>query len=253
MKIALFIPCYNVKKSVLGVLENIPSPDQFSHIYLVDNNSTDGTRDVLEQYMKTAPANTHLLLNEKNYSLGGSSIIAFQKALEDKNDFLICMHSDGQADPNDLEKFFPLDLSFDFVFGSRMMKDSKTSEYSRLRQLGNLFFARLQQWILGQPIYDIGAFVAFNLRTIESISYFRIRADMSYHPTLVLYIATQRKIKCREFPIYWGKVEQSSVNIWRYGFEHLGRIFRLGFGFYTLSNQKLKDFQYREIKSVTRI
>ena len=244
MKVILFIPCYNVASKVTQVLDAL-SPEilqRFWAIYLIDNGSSDGTREILQRYAKARPEFT-LFFNERNYSLGGSTIIAFREAIRAGADFVICMHSDGQADPKDLAKFFPLSQDEDFVFGSRMLGASRTSDYSLLRKAGNYFFALLQQLILRQRIFDIGAFVAFNLKTIRSIPFERIPADMSYHPTLVLYLARQKRLRLREFPIYWGPVHGTEVNIWAYGTKHLTKLLAMALGLYRLSNQKLVDFQ----------
>ena len=245
VKVVLFIPCYNVVGSVVAVLNRIPQPvlDKLDHIFLIDNGSVDGTRAALKDFVSRAPRKFRLLLNEENYSLGGSTIIAIRESIDIQADFLICLHSDGQAQPEDLQKFFPLSTELDFVFGSRMLPGSVVSAYSRLRWYGNFFFAKLQQLILGQKIFDIGAFVALNLRTIRQFPYYRIKPDMSYFPALVLYVSTQKKIRCLEFPITWDKVRASEVNIWRYGLAHLYRLLQFAFGSYRLTDGDLGTFR----------
>lgn len=249
MKVTLFIPCFNVSKSIVKVLDSIPADilEHFSEVLLIDNGSTDGTRALLEGYVARHPGRFRLFFNEQNYSLGGSTIIAIREALASRSDFLICMHSDGQADPRDLAHFFPLSLAEDFVFGSRMLPGSRTAAYSRLRHWGNLFFARLQQRILRQEIMDIGAFVAMNLHTVARYPYFRIDSGMSYFPSLVLFLASKQKLRCREFPIYWGEVRESNVNIWAYGLHHLIRLLRMWLGDFPLTNLELAHFRTRQM------
>lgn len=237
MKIILFVPCYNVASTVLKVMDQIPAEilkDLYA-VFLIDNGSTDGTRDLLSRYVASHPDKFRLFLNSQNYSLGGSAIIAIREALKLNADFLICMHSDGQADPEDLRKFFPLRKTEDFVFGSRMLAESRTQNYSKIRTWGNIFFAKLQKRILKNNVRDLGAFVGLNLQTVGRYPYQKIPADMGYFPLLVLYLATRQKLNCREFPIFWGEVKTSNVNIWAYGLKHLVRLLKIYSGLFWLT------------------
>jgi dolichol-phosphate mannosyltransferase len=251
MRVALFVPCYNVEATVVQVLEKIPADilEKLEFVLLVDNVSQDNTRTVLTDYLRAKKnPKLRLFFNQQNYSLGGSTIVAFRAAIADNLDFLICLHSDGQADPLDLRNFFPLLQTEDFVLGSRMLQGSQTADYSLLRKFGNLFFAYLQQIILRQKVYDIGAFIAFNLKTIASLPYAKIKPDMAYQPNLILYAATLKHLTFREFPIYWGPVTSSHVNIWRYGMEHLVRLFRIFFRIFPLLDRTASDYQSVEWK-----
>jgi glycosyltransferase involved in cell wall biosynthesis len=242
MRSVLFIPCYNVADSVIQVLREIPDEtlEKFQSVLLVDNGSYDGTRDLLKDFVK-GRKKFRLFFNETNYSLGGSSIIAIREAIAENADFLICMHSDGQADPADLKKFFPLSLEEDFVFGSRLLPESNTADYSRLRQWGNIFFSYLQKRLLGQNVQDIGAFVAVNLHLVAKYPYFRIESGMSYFPSLVLHLSRQKRLRCREFPVFWGPALRTNVNIWSYGIRHLLRLAGMCVGYYPLT-KKSQDF-----------
>ena len=250
-KIALFLPLFNVAPRVGHVLESIPDSvfNRFSKIYLIDNRSTDGTQERVKAYLQKHPDPRFVFFqNKKNYFLGGSTIIAFRTAIDDGMDFLICMHSDGQADPNDLSQFLQrITLDLDFVFGSRFLPDSQTSEYSSLRYWANIFFSKIQHWVMGHRIWDIGSFIAFNLHSIQELAYEKIPHDMSYHPLLVLTLAKKRRLRFEEFPISWGKVENSSVNAWCYGFRHLLRLGKFALGLLPITNRTLSDFETERI------
>lgn len=236
--------------SLLKVIESLESiEDKFHKIYFIDNGSTDQTRHLLKMELaKRQKKNWRVFFNKDNYTLGGSTILAFHAAINEGADFLICMHSDGQARTSDLLQFFPFSKTEDFVIGSRLLSQSDVEHYSPLRRLANQFFVFLQKLIIKQDVRDLGAFLAFNLNTISKLPYDRIEANMAYHPSLILYAFSKMKnLRVREFPIYWGKVETTNINVLSYGLAHLLRLFKFYFNIYKLSDRTIKDFTTEEI------
>jgi glycosyltransferase involved in cell wall biosynthesis len=249
--IALFIPTFRVAGTVESVLRSIPESTlaRLKGVIIIDNCSDDGTRVLLQSFLqKDGSGKFHLFLNDSNYSLGGSTILAFRIAKSWGCDFMICMHSDGQASANDLSRM--IDESkpgVDFVFGSRLMPGSNVSEYSALRFFGNRFFAWLQSLVLRCDLKDIGAFISFNLRTVFSLPFDRLPFDMGYHPILVLTAFRSRlKITYAEIPIQWGKVETTNVQIWSYGLKHLWRVLSILLGRIPFKNTPPDFFKTRE-------
>lgn len=251
---SLFIPVYNVATHIAEVIDNIP-PDalrRINAVYFFDNGSSDDTLAVIKKSLqKKGDPRFHIFRNNSNYYLGGSTILALRKSIESGADFMICLHGDGQADPADLNKFIALadqDPDLDFVFGSRLEKNSQTASYSLLRLWGNHFFSAVQKMILRQKINDIGAYIAFNLKSIAPLSYWQVPHDMSYQPLLVLYLAKLKQIRAMEFPISWGPAETSNVNIVSYGLKHSLRLLRIYFFRFPLNTLSLDHFKTTEVK-----
>ena len=249
IKTVLFVPTYNVAGTVAEVLRRIPSEalEKLDSIYLVDNGSHDGTREIITDIVaQDKKGKYRCFLNESNYSLGGSTIIAFREAIKQQADYLICMHSDGQADPMDLTKFLNAirEDQPDFVFGNRMAEENK--EYSKLRLWGNKFFAMLQRILVNRPIQDIGSFIAFKLDTVEKLKYWQYRHDMGYHPLLILEAFRKLNPKWIDIPIKWGKVEETNINPFVYGIQHLWRISRLFFNRPPITQHNIHHFRSSE-------
>ena len=236
MRVALFIPTYNSATQIVDVLDRVPAAfgQQVQAIYIFDNKSSDNTLEVLDKYIRNTGKNKICVFqNEKNYYLGGSTVLAFHQAIVDNIDYLICMHSDGQADPQFLTHFSEhLDQGYDFILGSRFLRNSQVGSYSKLRYLFNMIFVYLQWLILKQRVYDIGAFIGFKMSTIKRFPFKEITADMGYHPYLIMVVSklSDQKIRFKEFPIHWGKVETSNINVMAYALIHLKRIIFLLFG-----------------------
>ncbi len=233
--VGLFIPTFNVANQIGPVLRKL-NPELlkgFKKIYFIDNGSRDETIEIVKTWSASQSINIAILQNCQNVLLGGSTRQAFDLAIGDSLDYLICMHSDGQAEPADLSQFLSALAveDFDFLLGSRFLPQSHIAGYSRLRYLFNLFFALLQQTLLKKRVYDLGAFVGFNLKTISNLPYSSLPYDMGYHPYLILTAALYQDLHFKEFPISWGRVETTNVNVWKYGIVHLARIIKLHAGF----------------------
>ncbi len=258
-KTALFVPCYNVEAEVVGVLEGITPAilERVSYVLLFDNQSQDRTRDTLKQYLKERnDSKFKLFENAANYSLGGSTMLGFQKALELQQDYLIVLHSDGQADPADLVPLLDAidEEGLDLVFGSRFLPSSKTAHYSLTRKLGNLFFIYLQWIILGAKVRDLGSMIGYRLALVKSLPYQKLGSGMSYHPYLVLtaFQLAKQKIRWKEFPISWGKVVGNNVNPWVYGFHYLRQLLRFYFHGPQIGVDRLLEMKTVEWKKNSR-
>lgn len=232
--IGLFIPTYNSAKKIEFLLREIPGNvlSGLKWIYIFDNVSQDETLGkAVDHFKNSTHISVKIFKNEENYLLGGSTILAFNEAIKDGLDYLICMHSDGQASPKDLGHFLKYCNSeeFDFVLGSRLLSESHTKDYSPARRIFNLLLAYIQQLVIGQKIFDIGAYVAFNMKTIQNLPFTKVPPDMGYHPNLILIAckSLNRTLHFKEFPISWGKVETSNINAYTYFIIHLSRVLRI--------------------------
>lgn len=236
LKLALFIPVYNVEAHLDGVLRRIPETvwSQMQRIYIIDNVSSDRTLDVALEFARGHSVYPiQVFRNSRNGMLGGSTAMAFDRAIADGIDYLICLHGDGQAPPEALPEFISRcsEDRYDFILGSRLLPGSETGEYSRPRWLANLAFAYLQQAITKQKVYDLGAYIGFNMRFLRGFPYRALVPDMGYHPILILTACRLALSPPRftEFPIHWGRVENSNINVMSYSLIHLMRLLGLYF------------------------
>ena len=103
MKISIIIPCFNESKTIRAILQKIfdlKSTHNFE-IIVVDDNSTDGTRNILQNECKEFY--TKLLLNEKNFGKGYS----VRKGIEiSTGNILLIQDADLEYDPKDYDKIF---------------------------------------------------------------------------------------------------------------------------------------------------
>ena len=175
MKTIVVIPTYderdNVKRMAEAVLSTSNVQHQTSNVELlfVDDNSPDGTGDVIEEMMKAEPR-IHCLHREKKEGLGRAYVAGFKKAIELGADKIVQMDCDFSHDPKDLPRL--IDEDADLVIGSRYVKGGDTPGWPLKRRLisraGGIFI----RTVTGMPLRDpTGGFKCWKVSTLKKIDF----------------------------------------------------------------------------------
>lgn len=116
-KLSIVIPVYNEVSSVLEVLHSIEKLAIDKEIIIVDDGSTDGTRDVLKKYEGASPK-AKVILMEKNGGKGTALREGFKHAT---GDYTVVQDADFEYDPKDLLIMFAYaqQHNADVVYGNR--------------------------------------------------------------------------------------------------------------------------------------
>ena len=195
MKTIVVIPTYDEKdnvrrmaQAVLGLSSANSQPSQPSQqstnqpinqsnnfplsLLFVDDNSPDGTGDVIEEMMKTEPR-IHCLHREKKEGLGRAYVAGFQKAIELGADLVIQMDCDFSHDPADIPRLIEAAQSgADLVIGSRYVPGGDTPGWPFKRRLisraGGIFI----RTVTGMPLRDpTGGFKCWRVSTLKKIDF----------------------------------------------------------------------------------
>ena len=123
MSITFLIPIYNEVKTVRKAIEetiklDVPSKE----IVIIDNNSTDGSKDIINEYRDKE--NIHIIFQNKNLGFGNSIQDGFLKS---SHDFIYIQYGDLEYDINTSIEMLKLikKKNLDVVFASRL-KDINT-------------------------------------------------------------------------------------------------------------------------------
>ena len=252
MRIAVFVTCYNVEAQIVDkVLARIPSEamTEVDEFVVIDNCSSDQTVQKVLQFRDSRPdmaTKLKVIANAKNYGYGGSHKVAFNYLQERAFDWGILLHGDGQGSPNDLPQFIRQikTSNYDFIIGSRFLDMSLSRDYSLLRKIANKFFIYLQKMVSGVYISDPGSgYIAYNMAFLRDVPYWRLPSYAYYDPCLFLYVSRMRA-RIHEFPIVWGEVETSSVNMWEYGMRLLWVLLRFRVKGLALESSRPTDYTY---------
>ena len=100
MKISIVIPCFNEKDTIELIIEKIKKQTEFvKEIIIIDDFSTDGTREILEKKIK--PLVDKVVFNEKNYGKGYSVRQGIKCAT---GEIVLIQDADLEYDPSDYHK-----------------------------------------------------------------------------------------------------------------------------------------------------
>lgn len=154
MKRIVIIPTYNEIANVGNLIRDIRSLELNPlDILIVDDNSPDGTADLIRDMQKNDKG-LHLIVRPGKLGLGTAYIKGFHYALDHGYDLIAQMDADYSHDPKDLVKLFKAAEEYDWVIGSRYVTGINVVNWPLNRLIlsyGANWYTRL---ITGLPIKD---------------------------------------------------------------------------------------------------
>ncbi|PJZ26940.1 glycosyl transferase [Leptospira hartskeerlii] len=226
MKLSIVIPCYNEKQTIKNILETVKKvPYKDKEIILVDDFSTDGTRELLQ----TAPFKKlvdQLVFHEKNQGKGAALRTGFKAA---KGDIVIVQDADLEYDPFEIPNV--IDPIYkgkaDVVFGSRFMGGRPHRVVYYWHSLGNLFLTTLSNMFTNINLTDMETcYKAFRREVIQGIDIKENR--FGFEPEITAKISKIPDIRIYEVGIsYYGRTYAEGKKIgWKDGFRAIYCILR---------------------------
>jgi dolichol-phosphate mannosyltransferase len=178
-KALVIIPTYNEKENIRTMIEQVLAQDPRIEMLIVDDNSPDGTGDIVES-IGQADARVHLMRRPGKMGLGTAYRDGFGWALErPQYEYIFEMDADFSHDPNQLPTFLEAAKTADFVLGSRYLNGNVTViDWPMTRLLlsyGANVYARL---ITGMKLWDAtGGFKCFHRRVLAAIDLQDVRSN----------------------------------------------------------------------------
>ena len=225
MKLSVVIPVYNEKKTLNELILRVEAVSIDKEVIIVDDASTDGTRDLLKKYEKKE--GFEVIYRPKNKGKGAALRAGFEIV---KGEVIIIQDADLEYNPKDfhvlLEPIF--NKRADVVYGSRFLGGSHRVLFF-WHYIANKFLTTLSNMFTNINLTDMETgYKAFRREVIESISLKSNR--FGFEPEFTMKVA-QRKFVIYEVPIsYDGRdySEGKKIN-WKDGVAALWFILRFRF------------------------
>ena len=147
--ILVTMPCWNEEGKVGPGVQAVPK-DLVDTTCVVDNGSFDNTRTEAQD------AGALVISHPINLGAGGGIRTGLEFGYQNKFDFLAVLAGDNQDDPNDLYKAVDklIDGNFDYIQGSRWLKEGKRENMTMSRTLLTWVYSLLFRIIFKTKITD---------------------------------------------------------------------------------------------------
>lgn len=227
MKLSIVIPVYNEKKTIEALLQKIAYvsvSDWGKEIIVVEDFSTDGTRDLLRKYTEKYK----IIFHEKNHGKGAALRTGFKAAT---GDYVLVQDADLEYDPEE----YPIlvgpvtKYGADVVYGSRFIGDRAHRVVYYWHYLGNKFLTLLSNMFTNLNLTDMETcYKLFKREIIQNITLDQDR--FGFDPEVTAKVARIKPIKIFEVGIsYNGRTYAEGKKItWKDGFRVIYCIIKYG-------------------------
>ncbi len=227
-KLSIVIPIYNEVEHLEEILNQIDAVDigMEKELILVDDCSTDGTREILEKLQNSEDNSAKIFYHEINRGKGATLRTGFQHVT---GDITLIQDADLEYDPQDYPKLLQpiLEDKANVVYGSRFMEGR---QHGLLRSyLANRFLTSLSNFVNGTKITDMET--CYKVIKTDILKDITLRSDrFGFEPEITAKLA-RRKCKIVDVPIsYRGRDYHEGKTVsWKDGVAAIFHIIRFRF------------------------
>ena len=224
MKLSIVIPCYNESTTIKTLVERVQkAPVIEKEIIIVDDASTDGTKEILKEEIE--PIVDKIIYHKINIGKGAALRSGFKEAT---GDVVVVQDADLEYDPNEFPILMKpiIEEKADVVYGSRFGGSGPHRVLYFWHMVGNRFLTLLSNMLTNLNLTDIETcYKMFRREVIQSIE---IKEDrFGFEPEITAKIA---RTGCRIYEVgisYAGRTYAEGKKIgWKDGFRAIYAILK---------------------------
>jgi dolichol-phosphate mannosyltransferase len=197
----IIIPTYNEQENVRSITAAIFQAGPGVNILFVDDNSPDGTGNIVKEMAQT-DKRVHLLHQNDKRGLGRAYIAGFKWALERDYTHIFEMDADFSHNPAEIPKFLAAAQNADLVLGSRYINGIRIINWPLSRLILSQAASTYVRLITGMPFSDpTGGYKCFRREVLEAVDLDRIKSNGYSFQIEMTYMAWKLNFRIKEVPI----------------------------------------------------
>lgn len=197
----VIIPTYNEKENALAIAAAVLREAPWADVLFVDDNSPDGTGQLLDGLAAKEPR-VQVLHRKGKEGLGRAYIAGFQWALERRYEFIFEMDADFSHNPADLKRLYAGAEKADLVLGTRYKDGIRVVNWPLHRLFLSKGAAIYVRIVTGMPVTDpTGGFKCYRRAVLETIPLSAIRSNGYSFQVEMTHTAWRAGFCINEIPI----------------------------------------------------
>jgi glycosyltransferase involved in cell wall biosynthesis len=228
-RLSVVMPVFNEAATIIRVVETVLQQPSVTELLVVDDGSSDGTWEALQQVVSAHPGRVRAVRHGKNQGKGAALRTGFAEA---HGDIVLVQDADLEYDPGDYPRLLEpiLRNAADAVFGSRFTGGSSHRVLYFWHSLGNQFLTLLSNMVTDLNLTDMEC--GYKVFRRELLSKIRVEESrFGFEPEIVAKVA---RLGARIYEVsvaYHGRTyaEGKKIN-WKDGFSAMRCIVKYGLG-----------------------
>lgn len=213
----IIIPTYNEAENIEAVIKKVIDLEDKNDILVIDDNSPDGTSEIVENQKNIHNNRVFLINREKKSGLGSAYKTGFKWALENNYSYIFEMDADMSHDPNEIKnlKIQLIQNKYDVVVGSRYIEGVSVVNWPLSRIFLSYAANLYVRIITGMPIKDAtSGFVGYTKNALSSIELSEIKFNGYAFQIEMKFKLWKKNFKLKEHQIIFvnRKLGKSKMN-----------------------------------------
>jgi ubiquinone/menaquinone biosynthesis C-methylase UbiE len=219
--VSVIIPARNERGNIQRIFSEMPNMGAATELIFVEGNSTDGTYELIDDYVNKNQQLDARLVKQHGKGKGDAVRLGFSLA---RNEILMIFDADCTVAPGDLARFYGAIASGkgEFINGVRLVYPMGKKAMQITNLVANAIFGRAFSWLLGQPVKD----TLCGTKALWRCDYELIAKNRSYFGEAdpfgdfdLLFGAARLNLKIIDVPVRYGDrcYGKTNINRWRHG------------------------------------